>query len=207
MFADLSVLFYDIARLFRRLPRVPASIFLPAVLIVVGWPLLRVGLDDARAAFMVAFVAAVALRFALRADANIKKARSRVSARTTVIWTLICGPGLLGLIILADDPLICQRFLSLYFLVMSALYVMDVIDGRHVLVRHFWPDRQMRAGAAMLTRVLAVYNLAMVLLNETIVQTATQTTWLLYFGFLPLLSHVMMAAVLRAVRSSDGRRS
>jgi len=200
MFADLSVLFYDLARLARRLPQVPASILLPVLLIVVAWPLLRVGLNDARAAFMVAFVAAIALRFALRADANIKKARRRLSARATVIWTLICGPGLLGVIIWADDPLICQRFLSLYFLGMSALYVLDVIDGRHVLVRLFWPDRHMRAGDAVLTRVLAVYNLAMVLLNETIVQTASQTTWLLYFGLLPLLSHVMMAALLRTVR-------
>ena len=133
MLADLSVLFYDVARLFRRIPRVPASILLPVLLIILVWPLLRVGLNDARAAFMVAFVAAVALRFALRADANIKKTRSRFSARTTVIWTVICGPGLLALIILANDPLICQRFLSLYFLVMSALYVMDVIDGRHTL--------------------------------------------------------------------------
>ena len=201
MFADLSVLFYDVVRLMRQIPRLPAAVFLPAVLIIIAWPLLRIGLNDERAAFMVALVAAIALRFALQAETTIKKSRRRMSGRNTAIWTLICGPGVLGLIIWADDPLICQRFLSLYFLVMAALYVMDVIDGRHALVRHFWPDAKMRSADAVLTRVLAVYNLAMVLLNETIVQTASQTTWLLYFGLLPLLTHVMMAALLRTLRT------
>ena len=55
-----------------------------------------------------------------------------------------------------------------------------------------------------MTRVMAVYNLAMVLLNETVVQTASQTTWLLYFGLLPLLSHVVMSALLRTVRAGFG---
>lgn len=201
MLTDLSMTFYGFVRLFRRTPPVPFAILLPGLLIIIGWPLLRVGLDDARAAFMVAFIAAMALRLALKAEVGITDVSKHMSARGTVILTLAAGPGVLGFMIWAADPVLCQRFLSLYFLLIAALYVIDVVDGRHSLVRHFWPDPEMRAGDATMTRVMAVFNLAMVLMNETVVQEASQTTWLLYFGLLPLFSHVVMAALVRTVRS------
>lgn len=204
MLTDISLLMYSFVRLFRRTPPIPFEILVPGGFILIAWPLLRIGLDDARAAFMVAFVAAMALRLAMRADGNIRSTRLHLSARTTVILTLVFGPGMLGLAIWVGDPMLCQRFLSLYFLVIAALYVIDAVDGRNTLVRHFWPDPQMRAGDATMTRVMAVYNLAMVLLNETVVQSTSQTTWLLYFGLLPLLSHVVMAALVRTVRTGFG---
>ena len=204
MLTDLSLMFYSFVRLFRRTPPVPFDLLVPGLFILIAWPLLRIGFDDPRAAFMVAFVAAIALRLAVRAESGIRDTRMYLSGRTTVILTLAVGPGALALLIWAADPMLCQRFLSLYFIVIAALYVIDVIDGRNTLVRHFWPDPQMRAGDAVMTRVMAVYNLAMVLLNETIVQTASQTTWLLYFGLLPLLSHVVMSALLRTVRAGFG---
>ena len=204
MLTDMSLIFYRFVHLFRRTPSVPFHIMVPGLFIVIAWPLLRIGFDDARAAFMVAFVAAMGLRLAMRAEGRITGARAHLSSRSTVILTLLIGPGILGLMIWASDPMLCQRFLSLYFAVIAALYVIDVVDGRHSLVRHFWPDPRMRASDATMTRVMAVYNLAMVLLNETVVQTASQTTWLLYFGLLPLLSHVVMAALVRTVRAGNG---
>ena len=204
MLTDLSLQLYRFVRIFRRTPPVSYDLLVPGLFSLVGWPLLRIGFDDARAAFMVAFVAAIALRLAMRADHSIRKARANLSGRATVILTLMIGPGVLGLLVWAADPALCQRFLSLYFIVIAALYVIDVIDGRNTLVRHFWPDPQMRAGDAVMTRVMAVYNLAMVLLNETVMQAASQTTWLLYFALLPLLSHVVMAALVRTVRGGFG---
>lgn len=204
MLTDLSFTVYNFLRLFRRTPTVTFEILVPGLFILIAWPLLRIGFDDARTAFMVAFVAAIAMRLAMRAEDNIRDTRTYLSGRTTVVLTLAFGPGVLALLIWAADPTVCQRFLSAYFVVIAALYVIDVIDGRNTLVRHFWPDPQMRAGDGVMTRVLAVYNLAMVLLNETVVQTASQTTWLLYFGLLPLLSHVVMAALVRTVRGGFG---
>ena len=41
---------------------------------------------------------------------------------------------------------------------------------------------KLRATDAVLTRAMAIYHLAMVLANETLILHASQTTWLLYFG-------------------------
>lgn len=200
MLSDVTTSLYNFIQTFRRAAPLPLDILLPGLLILIAWPLLRVGLDDARAAFMVAFVAAMALRFALRAEDDIRKTRQLLSPRRTVLVTLLVGPGIIAALIALADPMVCQRFLSLYFLLMAALYTLDVIAGRAALVRFHWPDPQMRPADVTMTRVMAIYNLSMVLLNETLIQQASQTTWLLYFGLLPLLSHVVMAALVRTVQ-------
>ncbi len=200
MLTDLYNSLYNFIQMFRRTAPVPLDIMLPGLLILLLWPLLRIGLDDLRASFMVAFIAAMALRFALRADGDIRKARRLLSPRATVIMVLLLGPGVLALLIAFSDPMLCQRFLSLYFLLMAALYTIDVITGRAALVRFHWPDPKIRPADATLARVMAIYNLSMVLLNESVIQHASQTTWLLYFGLLPLLSHVVMAALVRTVQ-------
>ena len=200
MLTDISNSLHNFFQTFRRSAPVPFEILLPGLLIVIAWPLLRVGFDDARAAFMVAFVAAMALRFALRADADIRKSRQVFSPRTTVILALLIGPGVLAVLIALSNPMVCQRFLSLYFLIMAALYTIDVISGRAALVRFHWPEPRMRAADATMARVMAIYNLSMVLMNETVIQHASQTTWLVYFGLLPLLSHIVLAALVRTVQ-------
>jgi len=40
----------------------------------------------------------------------------------------------------------------------------------------------------------------MVLANETLILHASQTTWLLYFGLLPLLSNIIRTAIVRTVQ-------
>lgn len=200
MLSDLSNSLYNFIQMFRRTAPVPLDILLPGLLILFLWPLLRIGLDDLRASFMVAFIAAMALRFALRAEDDIRKTRRLLSPRATIVVVLLFGPGVLALLITFSDPMVCQRFLSLYFLLMAALYTIDVITGRAALVWFHWPDPKMRPADATLTRVMAIYYLSMVLLNESLIQHASQTTWLLYFGLLPLLSHVVQAALLRMVQ-------
>jgi hypothetical protein len=200
MLTDLSTSLHNFIRMFRRAAPVPLDILLPGLMIMVAWPLLRVGLDDPRATFMVAFIAAMALRFALRAEDDIRKARQVLSPRRTVLVMLLTGPGIVAALIALSDPTVCQRFLSLYFLLIAALYTIDVITGRSAMVRFHWPDPQMRAADFTLTRVMAIYHLSMVLMNETMIIHASQTTWLLYFGLLPLLSHVVTAALVRTVQ-------
>lgn len=190
---------HDLRDLLRRTPPVPFAILVPGLAILFVWPLLRVALDDARGTFMAAFVIAMGLRFVMRADGLIRHSRSRMSGKATVIVAMLAGPGGMALAIWGANPMWCQQFLSVYFLLIAALYVIDVIDGKHALVQFHWPDPSMRPADATLTRVMAIFNLAMVLLNETLITHTSQNAWLLYFGLLPLLSHVVIAAIVRTV--------
>lgn len=185
--------------LFRRGPRLPYSIILPLAVMAVVWPALRVFLPGEREAFMVAFLLAMGLRLVLRADGSIRTLQSHLSNRTTVILSLLVGPGIMALLIWKGEPLWCQRFLSLYFLGMASLYILDVIDGRHAMVRHVLPAERPRGSDPMMTRVMAICYLALLLLNETMIRQAPLGLWLLYFGLLPFLMHRLFLAVTRTV--------
>ncbi|MDZ4392155.1 hypothetical protein [Cypionkella sp.] len=191
-------------RSFRRTTPFPVEILLPGVLILFAWPLLRIWLDDARTAFMVAFVLGMGLRLAMKSRLMIIRTRAHVSGPATVALILLAGPGALGLLILSAEPLLCQRFLSLYFGFAAALYAIDVVDGSYAINRLRWPQPEMRGTDAVLTRVMVIYNLAMVLANEALIHHASQTTWLLYFGLLPLVSNLIRTALVRRVQESYG---
>ena len=188
----------------RRSAAFDVEILVPGLLILLVWPLLRIGLNDEATAFMTAFVLATALRLALKSEKMITRTRAHFSGPATTILVMVCGPGLLAVMAYHADPLVCQRFLSGYFLVAAALYVIDVIDGGHSIVRRRFPEPFMRSTDGMMTRAFAVYNLAMVLANETLIQNASQTTWLLYFGLLPLLSNMLRTALVRTVQDGHG---
>ena len=185
--------------LFRHGTSLPVTILLPLLVVALAWPLLRVWLNDERAMFMAAFVLAMALRLALRSDGTIRKMRSQISNRGTAVLALIFGPGVLALLIWVGEPLWCQRFLSVYFLVMAGLYLLDVIDGRHAMVQYFLPGERVRGTDALMTRVMAIYQMALLLLNETMIANASLTVWLVYFGLLPMLSHRVLNALVRTV--------
>jgi hypothetical protein len=199
MWDEIYQTFQGFFALFRRGPRLPYSIVLPLVVMAVAWPALRVVLPGEREAFMVAFVLAMGLRLVLRADGSIRTLQSHLSNRTTVILALLAGPGILALLIWKGEPLWCQRFLSLYFLGTACLYVLDVIDGRHAMVRHVLPASRPRGADALMTRVMAICYLALLLLNETMIREASLGLWLLYFGLLPMLLHRLVLAVMRTV--------
>jgi len=187
-------------RSFRRTTPFPVEILLPGLLILFAWPLLRIWLDDASTTFMVAFVLGMGLRLAMKSRLMITRTRAHVSAPVTVALILLAGPGALALLIWSADPLLCQRFLSLYFAFAAALYIIDVVDGSYAINRFRWPQPEMRGTDAVMTRVMVIYNLGMVLANEALIHHASQTTWLLYFGLLPLVSNLIRTALVRTVQ-------
>ena len=196
---DITVTLKRFVDLFRQGSTLPWTILLPLVVVALGWPLLQIWLDDERTAFMAAFVLAMALRLALRSDVTIRKIRSRISNRGTVILALIFGPGVMAVLIWIGEPIWCQRFLSVYFLVMAALYLLDVVDGRHAMVQYFLPAERNRGADALMTRVMAIFQMALLLLNETMIAQGSLTLWLLYFGLLPMLSQRVLLALVRTV--------
>lgn len=204
MFEQINATLAHFFRMFRRTAPFPVEILVPGLLIIFSWPLLRIWLDDERTTFMVAFVLGMGLRLALKSDVMIRRTRAQFNSPATVLLILICGPGALALLIWTADPLMCQRFLSLYFLLAAALYVIDVIDGNYSINRYRWPQPEMRPTDAVMTRAMAVYHLAMVLANETLIHHASQTTWLLYFGLLPLGSNIIRTALVRTVQEGYG---
>ncbi len=185
--------------LFRQGTTLPWTILLPLLVVALAWPLLDVWLQDESATFMAAFVLAMGLRLALRSDGTIRKMRSQISIRSTAILALLFGPGVLAILIWIGEPIWCQRFLSVYFLVMAGLYLLDVIDGRHSMVQYFLPADRNRGADALMTRVMAIYQMALLLLNETMIAQSSLTVWLVYFGLLPMLSHRVLLALVRTV--------
>lgn len=199
MFTAVVDSFARFLRLFRRTSPFPVEILVPGLLILFSWPLLRIWLDDPRTTFMVAFSLGMGLRLAMKSEVMIRRLRARFSGRATVILVLALGPGVMASLIFCASPILCQRFLSLWFLIAAALYVIDIIDGDCAISRYRWPEPAMRATDATMTRAMAVYNLAMVLVNETVIHQASQTTWLMYFGALPLFTNIIRTALVRTV--------
>ena len=199
MLQDITLTLGRFIRLFRLRTTLPWSIMTPLAVLAVTWPLLRVALEDERAAFMVGFILAMGLRFILQMDRSVALTKTVISTRATVVLALLFGPGVLALLIWIGQPIWCQRFLSLYFLIMAALYVLDVIDGRHAMVRYFLPADRNRGADALMTRVMAIYQMSLLLLNETLISQVPLTVWLVYFGLLPMLSHRLLVALVRTV--------
>ena len=199
MFEDIFSTLKRFVGLFRQGTTLPWTILLPLFVVALSWPLLQVWLNNERSAFMAAFVLAMALRLALRSDGTIRKMRSQISTRSTVILALLFGPGTLGFLIWVGEPVWCQRFLSVYFLVMAGLYLLDAIDGRHAMVQDVLPPERNHGADALMTRVMAIYQMSLLLLNETMIANASLTVWLVYFGLLPMLSHRILLALVRTV--------
>lgn len=190
------------ADLFRRGGKLPWSILMPLLVIAVGWPLLRIVLSSEREAFMFAFVIAMGLRFVLTADTTIQTLSSRISGRTTLILLLLSGPATLGLLVVAGEPVWCQRFLSVYFLIYACLYLLDVVDGRYAMVKYFFAADRTKGTDQMLGRVMAIFYLMLVLLNETMIQQTSLSLWLIYFGLLPILVQRVQLALVRTVNAA-----
>ena len=188
--------------LFRRGGKLPWSIFMPLLVIAIGWPLLRIVVPSEREAFMFAFMIAMGLRFVLTAETTIHALRSRISGRTTLILLLLLGPAALALLIFAGEPVWCQRFLSVYFLIYACLYLLDVIDGRQAMVKYFFAADLPKGADQMMGRVMAIFYLTLVLLNETLIQQTSLSLWLIYFGLLPILMQRVQLALLRTVKAA-----
>ena len=199
MIKDITVSLKRFVALFRTGSTLPWTILLPLLVVAFLWPVLNGWFRDERATFMVAFVLAMGLRLMLRSDGAIRKMRSQISTRSTFIIALLFGPGVIAFLIWVGEPIWCQRFLSVYFMAMSGLYLLDVIDGRHAMVKYFLPSGRSPGAHGLMSRVMAIFHMAMLLVNETMIAQGSLTIWLVYFGLLPVLSQRVVLALIRTV--------
>lgn len=188
-----------------RMKGLAPEILLPGLVLTALWPILRVTLGSEIEAFLLAFLVTVALRLAIKADRLIVTARTWLGTRATVIMTLALGPGLLTFLVLHGDPIWCQRFLSAYFLVMAALFLLDFIDGKALLTRQAWPDIEPACAQRVLGQLMVIYHLGMFLANETLISTSGFGNWLIFLGYAPLISHLVVQAMLAVLRDLAAR--
>lgn len=189
-----------------RFPVLAPEILMPGLVLTALWPILRVVLESEVDAFLLAFLVTIALRLAIKAEMLILTAQSRLGRRVTIIATLVFGPGLLALLILHGDPSWCQRFLSAYFLVMAAMFLLDVIDGKAHLTRHSWPQVERPCARRVLGQLMVIYHLGMLLANEVLIGTSGYGNWLIFLGYAPLISHLVVQSTLAAIQDLAARR-
>lgn len=188
-----------------RFPVVAPEILMQGLVLTALWPILRVALESEIEAFLIAFLVTVALRLAIKAEMLILTAHSRLGRRVTILATLIFGPGLLAFLMLNGDPSWCQRFLSAYFLVMAALFLLDLVDGRALLARHSWPDIDRPCARRVLSQLMVIYHLGMLLTNEVLIGSASYGNWLIFLGYAPLISHLVVQSMLAVLREMAAR--
>lgn len=198
MWADILTTVEGFKTVFSKGERAPLKALLPLVAMALAWPGLTVALQSERQAFMMAFVLAVAIRLATRADETVQSLRFTLGNRLALLLALLLGPAVFAALVLKGEPLWCQRFLSAYFLVMAALYLLDVIAGGHAMTRRFVPGDRPAEADPLMARVMAVFYLGLVLWNEAMMQQSA-AVWLIWFGFLPLMTNRVTQALGRTV--------
>ncbi len=190
----------DFVQFVRRQLSVDPLLIVPAVLLLLSWPMFQILFDNRAEAFMCAFVLAMAARLALRFDLLVLRLGRAASPRTVAILMLVAGPGILAALIWRGEPIWCQRFLSVYFLTMAALHCLDVVDGAHRMIKASWPRLVLPRAAQIMSQTLVIYYLSMALLNETLISQVDPAVWLLYFGLLPLMSRMVLESLHQTVR-------
>ncbi len=188
-------------------PMLAPEILMPGVVLTALWPLLRVAVERETDAFLLAFLVTVALRLAITADVLILSARSHFGPRAAVLATLAVGPGLLSFLMLNGDPTWCQRFLSGYSLLMAALFLLDLIDGKAHLARHSWPEVTAPHARRILGQVMVLNHLGMFLTNEVLIRQAGYGNWLIFLGYAPLISHLVVQSTLGILREWTARET
>lgn len=198
----------QLAQKLDRFPVLAPEILMPGLVLTALWPILRVMLDSEVDAFLLAFLVTIALRLAIKAEMLILTAQSHLGRRVTVIAALVFGPGLLAFLMLNGDPSWCQRFLSAYFLVMAAMFLLDLIDGKAHLTRHSWPDIERPCARRVLGQLMVIYHLGMLLANEALIGSSGYGNWLVFLGYAPLISHLVVQSMLAVLRdmAARGRR-
>lgn len=204
---DLIRLF---ASLFQDMPPLSRTLYVPGAILLVGYPLLTVllGADHQGEAFVTAFLAALAFRIAIGFEGMVRRMLTRYSVAQTVIFAL--GFAVVPLLVLSvtKDPLWCQRMQSVFYLMIGAIFLSDVLKGRDLTAASFWPDAEMQPHLSNLSRMMVVYNFSFLVLNETMIQTVTASNWLLFWSVLPVMGHtVLRAMVLTVINMEDDGRA
>jgi hypothetical protein len=194
-------------RILGRFPPLAPEILMPGLVLAILWPVLRVAYDSEIEAFLVAFLVTLALRLAIKAEMLILTAQSRLGRRVTFLAALAFGPGLLAFLVFNGNPIWCQRFLSAYFLVMAAMFLLDVIDGRSLIASQRWPEIEQPGARRTMSQVMVIYHLGMLLANESLIESAGYGNWLVFFGYMPLISHLVVQSALAIVKDLAARRN
>lgn len=204
---DLIRLF---ASLFQDMPPLSRTLYVPGAILLVGYPLLTVllGADHQGEAFVTAFLAALAFRIAIGFEGMVRRMLTCYSVAQTVIFAL--GFAVVPLLVLSvtKDPLWCQRMQSVFYLMIGAIFLSDVLKGRDLTAASFWPDAEMQPHLSNLSRMMVVYNFSFLVLNETMIQTVSASNWLLFWSVLPVMGHtVLRAMVLTVINMEDDGRA
>lgn len=201
--ADLLRLFLS---LFQDLPPLSRTLYVPGAVLLVGYPVLSVmfGPDHAGQAFVTAFLVALAVRIGIGFEGTVRRLMTQYAPLQAALLAL--GLAGLPLLVLAgvDDPIWCQRMQSAFYVVIGGVFLVDVLKGRTATAASFWPDAEMRSHLPNLTRMMVVYNLAFLLLNETLIRAVDASQWLLFWALLPIIGHtVLRAMVLTVINLED----
>lgn len=191
--------------LFRDVPPMPRKAFLPGVVLIVAYPLMSVllGPGENGQAFVTAFLLALAVRISVRFEGIVKKLLDQFSHRETVVIAILVALGPLLLLASVDDPLWCQRSQSAYYIILGSMFVSDMLAGRNDMAARFWPWPEMEAHLPAMTRIMVLFNLGFLVLNETLIRTVDPSHWLLFWAVLPVVAHVVLSALILAVIHSD----
>ena len=184
--------------LFRDLPPLPRHVLLPGMIAVISYPLLSVLLDDGLQgqAFVTAFVLALALRIVLRFDGIVATLLHRFGRGQAVVIALMIGLGPVGLLVSAGDPLWCQRAQSVYYILFGSVFLSDMIAGRNDMALRLWPWEGMAAHLSAMTRIMVLFNLGLLLLNEAMIVSVDPSHWLLFWAALPVIGHLVLSAMI-----------
>jgi len=191
--------------LFRDVPPMPRKTFLPGVILIIGYPLLAVllGPGESGQAFVTAFLLALAVRIAVRFEGMVQKLLDQFSRRETVVTAILVAMGPLFLLATVDDPLWCQRSQSAYYFILGSMFVSDMLANRHDMAARFWPWPEMKARLPTMTRAMVLYNLAFLLMNETMIRVLDPSHWLLYWAVVPVLGHVVLSGLILTVINTE----
>lgn len=189
-----------------RVPLLAPEVLMPGLVLTVLWPILRILLASDIDAFLLAFLITLALRLAIQADMLILTATSRLGRRATILATLIFVPSLLALLLMQADPSWFQRFLSCYFLVMAVMFVLDLIDGSSSIARQRWPEIERPCARRVLSQIMVIFHLGMFLANETLISTSGYGSWLVFFGYMPLITHLVVQSLIAVLQEMAARR-
>lgn len=198
-------LFRLFASLFQDLPSLSRTLYIPGAVLLVGYPVLSVsmGPEHAGQAFVTAFLVALAVRIALGFEGMVRRMLTRYSTTQATVMALSFASLPLLVLALADDPIWCQRMQSVFYVVIGAIFLADVVKGRNDTAASFWPDAEMRSHLPNLSRMMVVYNFGFLLLNETMIQAVAPTHWLLFWAVLPVLGHTILRAMVLTVINLD----
>lgn len=188
------------AALFEKIPMIEARSMLPSAVLLLAYPLLMSAWPDQPAlAFTTAFVLCQIARFALRWRGQFAREARRsgtCAARKRLVGILLI-PG--GVLLASQHPILCQHVPSLISVGFVILFAIDALDSSYSTARAYWPGETYAPYARELTQAMLVLHLTYILLNETVIKSASIEGWLVFYAFLPLVHHVLLTAMFRTV--------